>query len=594
MKKIFFSYKIFSLIIFISANIVGTCGQTFTKITTGPVVTTDADSRSVNWVDINNDGLVDLFISNGKAGGQNNMLYINLGGGQFTKVTSDSIVMDNKPSDGATFADCDNDGDLDAFVVNWYNQNNLFYTNDGAGNFTAISSAPVVTSGGYSETASWGDYDNDGLLDLYVTRSGGTVSTNKNLLYHNDGGNTFTKILSGTPVTDATISRCVNWTDMDDDGDLDLFVTNEGNFNNDENIYRNDGIGLFTKITTGELVTNGAFTMSSSWGDYDNDGDLDVFLSNDRANNALFRNEGNLNFTKISSDTVSNINAHSFSSAWSDIDNDGDLDLFVTNSYYTDTKQLNFLYINNGNGSFSRINNTVPATDSSWSYGCAFADYDNDGFEDLAVATVNFNNIDEPDFLYHNDGNSNQWITIKLIGTITNKSAIGTKIRIKANINGLDVWQMREISAQTSYCGQNDLRAHFGLGNATMIDSIIVEWLSGNKEIFSNINSNQFITITEGEGILDLNKIENDLIVKIYPNPTSEWITITTDKNNFEKGSLISISDMNGRNIFEQQIQNNTNKVEINLNALRVKLKGLYNITIKNKSHLLVNKIVKF
>lgn len=594
MKKIFFSHKIFSLIIFISANIVGTCGQTFTKITTGPVVTTDADSRSVNWVDINNDGLVDLFISNGKAGGQNNMLYINLGGGQFTKVTSDSIVMDNKPSDGATFADCDNDGDLDAFVVNWYNQNNLFYTNDGAGNFTAISSAPVVTSGGYSETASWGDYDNDGLLDLYVTRSGGTVSTNKNLLYHNDGGNTFTKILSGTPVTDATISRCVNWTDMDDDGDLDLFVTNEGNFNNDENIYRNDGIGLFTKITTGELVTNGAFTMSSSWGDYDNDGDLDVFLSNDRANNALFRNEGNLNFTKISSDTVSNINAHSFSSAWSDIDNDGDLDLFVTNSYYTATKQLNFLYINNGNGSFSRINNTVPATDSSWSYGCAFADYDNDGFEDLAVATVNFNNIDEPDFLYHNDGNSNQWITIKLIGTITNKSAIGTKIRIKANINGLDVWQMREISAQTSYCGQNDLRAHFGLGNANMIDSIIVEWLSGNKEIFSNINSNQFITITEGEGILDLNKIENDLIVKIYPNPTSEWITITTDKNNFEKGSLISISDMNGSNIIEQQIQNDTNKVEINLNTLRVKLKGLYNITIKNKSHLLVNKIVKF
>lgn len=594
MKKIFYSFKLLVAIIFISITIVGASGQTFTKITTGPVVSTDADSRSVNWVDINNDGLVDLFISNGKAGGQNNMLYINLGGGQFTNVTSDSIVLDYKPSDGATFADCDNDGDLDAFVVNWYNQNNLFYTNDGAGNFTAISSVPVVTSGGYSETASWGDYDNDGLLDLYVTRSGGTVSTNKNLLYHNDGGNAFTKILSGTPVTDATISRCVNWTDMDDDGDLDLFVTNEGNFNNDENIYRNDGSGLFTKITTGELVTNGAFTMSSSWGDYDNDGDLDVFLSNDRASNALFRNEGNLNFTKISSDTVSNTNAHSFSSAWSDIDNDGDLDLFVTNSYYTITKQLNFLYINNGDGSFSRINNTVPATDSSWSYGCAFADYDNDGFEDLAVATVNFNNIDEPDFLYHNDGNNNQWITIKLIGTITNKSAIGTKIRINAIINGMHVWQMREISAQTSYCGQNDLRAHFGLGNATIIDSMIVEWFSGSKEIFSNININQFITVTEGQGISDLTKIENNLIVKIYPNPTSEWITITTDKNNFEKGSLISISDMNGSTIFEQQIQNDTNKIEINLNSLPVKLKGLYNITIKNKSHLLVNKIVKF
>ena len=157
-------------------------GQTFTKITSGPVVTSPADSRSVNWVDVNNDGFVDLFISNGKAGGQNNMYYINNGDRTFTRVTNDIIVLDNKPSDGATFADSDNDGDLDAFVVNWYNQDNLFYTNDGTGIFTQITSTPVVTSGGYSETASWGDYDGDGLLDLYITRSGGTANLNHNLL----------------------------------------------------------------------------------------------------------------------------------------------------------------------------------------------------------------------------------------------------------------------------------------------------------------------------------------------------------------------------------------------------------------------------
>ncbi len=163
----------------------------------------------------------------------------------------------------------------------------------------------------------------------------------------------------------------------------------------------------------------------------------------------------NLNFTKIINDPVSDANSHSFSSAWSDIDNDGDLDLFVTNSYNTVAALLNnFLFINNGNGTFTKILTGSIATDLSWSYGCAFGDYDNDGFEDLAVATVAFDGNDTNDLLYHNDGNSNNWITIKLNGTTTNKSAIGTKIKIKATINGVDVWQMREISAQSSYCGQ--------------------------------------------------------------------------------------------------------------------------------------------
>ena len=171
----------------------------------------------------------------------------------FAAVITDPIVLDNKPSDGATFADCDNDGDLDAYVVNWYNEDNLFYTNDGSGNFTQII-GPVADSNGYSETAAWGDYDNDGLLDLYVTRSGPTSGTKRNQLYHNDGGNTFTKILTGEVVTNAFTSRSVNWTDIDDDGDLDIFVSNEGTANTNENLYRNDGSGNFTRITTGDFA----------------------------------------------------------------------------------------------------------------------------------------------------------------------------------------------------------------------------------------------------------------------------------------------------------------------------------------------------
>ena len=567
--------KIFTFIFpFLYVVIFPVCisAQSFTKISIGSVVNTPGDSRSVNWIDVNADGYPDLFISNGPQGGQNNMLYLNDGNGGFISVTGDTIVNDHQPSDGATWADYDNDGDMDAYVVNWYNTRNMFYTNAGNGNFTRVASA-IDTSGGYCETASWGDYDNDGLLDLYVTNSAGV---NKNLLFHNNGGSSFIKIITGDMVNDLSDSRSVNWTDIDNDGDLDLFVTNESNTN--EAVYRNDGGGTFVKITTGILVNNAGNTMSSSWADYDNDGDLDVFLSNDGGSNALFRNDSAFVFTKITSDTVSHPNAHSFSSAWSDIDNDGDLDLFVTNSF-TAPLQLNFLYLNNGNGSFTRIGNTPPATDTDWSYGCAFADYDNDGFEDLAVATCRYNGSDRPDLLYHNDGNSNCWITIRLIGGTTNKSAIGTKVRLKANINGSDVWQVREVSAQTSYCGENDLRVHFGLGNAPAIDSIIVEWLGGTSETFVNQTCNQFITITQGQGISGMGKIENRNGVTVFPNPAKNILEIKfpfdIQKSEFSYEIIDTKGMLTGAGILEKSF------IDIaNLPA------GNYTLVLKSKSKI--------
>ncbi|MBX9448309.1 MAG: VCBS repeat-containing protein [Taibaiella sp.] len=237
--------------------------QYFSKITTGAVVTDLGDSRSVNWVDVNNDGYIDCFISNGPSGGQNNRLYLNMGDGTFSAVTDDDIVTDGAPSDGATFADIDNDGDLDAFVVNWYNVNNLLYINDGNGNFTRITSGPPVSDLGYSETASFGDYNNDGLIDLYVTNSAGAK---KNFLYQNSGAGTWLKITTGSPVEDNLASRNVSWTDLNEDGYPDMFVTNEYGAN--EHIYINNGDGAFETHTTGTLVNNGGNTNSSSWGDY--------------------------------------------------------------------------------------------------------------------------------------------------------------------------------------------------------------------------------------------------------------------------------------------------------------------------------------
>lgn len=574
-----------SIVLFTITFTTNLYAQYFTKITTGPLVNTPGDSRSVNWIDANNDGLIDCFISNGPQGGQNNNLFINAGGGNFTALTNDSLVLDNAPSDGATWADADNDGDLDCFVVNWYNANNLFYLNNGNATFTKVNTGSLVTDGGYSETASWGDYDKDGLVDLYVTNSAGV---SRNFLYKNIGAGSFIKITTGTIVTNSFASRCVNWTDIDNDGKLDVFVSNESN--QSENIYRYDGLGVFTKLSTGPLLNDGKNSMSSSWGDYDNDGDLDVFISNDQSYNTLFTNDGNFNFTKIINDTVATTPSNSFSSSWSDVDNDGDLDLFVTNAFAGTTKLNCFFYINNGNGSFSRNSTDVIATDLSWSYGCAFGDYDNDGFEDLAVATCRFNNIDEPDLLYHNNGNSNQWITIKLNGvvgaTTSNLSAIGTKIRVKAIINGNAVWQMREISAQTSYCGQNDLRAHFGLGNATIIDSIIVQW-TNHLETFTNINSNQFITITELSGITNVqnqNPNKNHELI-LSPNPATDFLEISFTKEFNNQPFRVEVYNQSG--ILISKFNNST---RINLQKLA---DGVYTIKVLFNKRSLSEKFIK-
>lgn len=552
--------KLLLFTFFLCAEIVPCKAQFFSKITGNPFSSNLRDSRSVNWIDVNNDNRLDCFISNGPSGGQNNSLFIN-SGSTFSLVTNDSIVLDNAPSDGATFGDINNDGAIDAFVVNWYNVNNLFFLNDGTGSFTKINSEIISNDQGYSETASWGDYDKDGLLDLYVTNSAGSK---KNYLYHNDGFTQFSKITTGPPVNDQNYSRNVNWTDIDNDGDLDLFVTNENNQN--ENLYLNAN-GNFTKHSTGLLLTDGGNTNSSSWGDIDNDGDLDVFLANDLGFNSLFRNDGNLTFTKLSSDTVCKTPSRSFSSAWSDIDNDGDLDLFVTNSFGTAHKLLNYLYINQGNGSFLRNTSDVVTQDSAFSYGCAFGDYDNDGFEDLAVATCRFGGLDQGDFLYHNTGNSNNWITFTLKGSISNKSAIGAKVRIKAVINGTPVWQMREISSQSSYCGQNDLRVHFGLGAASIIDSVSIEWPLGLKEHYTNLAVNQFVTYTENPdrvGLIHSDYNSPDILV--YPNPTQTHITIKSGNVKFlQKGTLVTLQSMTGAVILTQLIEKEANEMQLDL-----------------------------
>jgi len=561
----------------------------FTKITNSPVVTTPGDSRSVNWIDVDGDEDLDLFITNGPEQGQNNFLYLNDGSGGFTLMTGDPIVQDNKPSDGATWADFDNDGDNDCFVVNWYDVNNLFYKNKGDGTFEQVTTGNLVTDGGYSETASWGDFDNDGDLDLFVTNSGLAASLpveKRDFFYRNNGDGTFSKITTGAPVTDALLTRSVNWTDFDLDGDLDIFTTNENNEN--ENLYRNDGNETFTKLTNSPLVTNGGSTMSSSWGDFDNDGDLDVFLANAPGNDALFRNDGNETFTKVTSDPVVTSGGNSFGSQWADVDNDGDLDLFVTNAFGSGLLK-NFLFWNDGDGSFTRDTAEVVSKDMGWSYGCAFGDYDRDGDLDLAVA--NCYNASQPDYLYENHAseNGNNWLVVNCVGTTSNRSAIGAKVRVTATIGGQQVTQLREISAQSGYCGQNQLAPHFGLGDAEKV-TIEVQWPSGIEQVFGNIFPNQYITIAENGDVTSTNSpLSGGKGLRMFPpapNPFRDSVVITWEQDE-AADLLFEIADLQGKIIFSEKKNVAAGKHDWRWNGLDMSgskvPNGVYVVTLKSE-----------
>jgi enediyne biosynthesis protein E4 len=491
-------------------------GQTFTRITTGDIA---SGSRTLAnaWGDYDNDGYVDLF-ANSVTG--NILLYNNNGDGTFTKIVTGLLVTDGNGI-GITWGDYDNDGYLDLFSAAGAGGDSTakLFHNSGDRTFTKITFAHTSDFQG----SSWGDYDNDGDLDLYVTAGGNSGAGESNFLYANNGDGTFTRITSGAIVSDVGTSTAANWADFDNDGDLDLFVANADP--NDRNaLYENNRDGTFTKIITGDLVNDLATSLGGSWGDYDNDGDLDLFVSNIGEVNFLYQNDGppDYTFTKITTGDIVNDESLSIGSAWGDFDNDGDLDLFVAN-----VGENNSLYSNNGDGNFTKITIGVIVNDGGSSFGASWADYDNDGDLDIFVSNVGGEN-----FLYANNGNMNSWINIKCVGTVSNISAIGAKVRVKANINGSPVWQLTEISGQTGCLGQNSLNAEFGVGVATVVDSIRIEWPSGIIDRFADVQVNNFYTATEGQGIITsikdktLRMPEKFELSQNYPNPFNPSTTI--------------------------------------------------------------------
>ena len=541
----------------------------FTKINSTVLSQISPDNiiyRGAAWVDINNDGKIDLFVAP-------SFLFKNLGNGNFERMTTTIGASNVQEAVGTTWADIDNDGNIDCFIAG---EPSATYLNNGQGSFNRLTTGELDTYNKPAWGAAWADYNNDGRLDLISVYPKNFLSP-PNLpcyLFKNTGGLTYRSI-NGYAFTDAVDFYTVPyWSDYDLDGDLDLFIASGpgGSFAAKDYHYKN--LLKETGRDTFERITNTKFSKDLHDGqcynfiDYDNDGDLDLCLTNYAAAfTKLYKNTNGVYDTVA---TPFSRKRTSLSNVWGDFDNDGDLDVLIAN----DNALPVMYHSNEGNDLFTATSFGNTMVGGNCITAC---DYDNDGDLDIFVQ-----GIPPVRGLYQNNNlaSGRSWALFTCVGTASNKSAIGTKVRIKATIYGKTFWQYRDISAQNTFQGQSDLRAHFGLGDAAKIDSVMVDWSLGRHEVFTNLNANQLYRIIEGQGISNINPTSESesTPLSISPNPVRKLLKIN-GLDNAEIINSIEIIDVSGKVVLNKNsIINKSESIEIDVSSLS---NGLYIVRAK-------------
>lgn len=550
--------------------------QLFTRVTEGDLVNDIAISQGASWGDYDNDGDLDLFVANftGPRSDQGptidaaNQLYQNNGDGTFTRVLIDFLSSFQTGSNLGFWIDYDNDGWLDLLVTNGFGgpATNTLHRNQGDGTFAIDTDVAFVQQRMNSLGTSWADYDNDGDLDMFAP----TVFANPNYLYRNDGDGVFTTIVDVPFAGSNQNSQMGTWVDYDSDGDEDLYLINFSIGSNANQFFRNQyqetGSTSFEPDSSVAMFSdnNIDYSFGANWIDYDNDGDLDGYLSTLFIGNpnGLYRRNGPGSFERITAfgNQAASDGFSTASSCWGDYDNDGDLDLLnVVNKALANPAAFgigsNEFYLNDGTGELKRRNGGFST--SGYFFSCASADYDQDGDLDLYITVSGTSAINDggANLLYRNEeGNINNWISIDLRGRASNSFGIGAKVWVTATVNGREHRQRRQISGNPSTLrGQDGYRVHVGLGDASTVDLIEVEWPSGTTDRLENLDINQFLVITEGVGVVatEPSTLPETLTLEAnYPNPFMTETTIAYTLSQATSVRLV-ITDMLGREVVQ-------------------------------------------
>ena len=513
----------------------------------------------VSFADFDNDGWDDLTFATEEG---TEIYFLKNNDGNFSSITLNGISNTFKTKQ-VIWIDYDNDGDQDFFVTGFEGVNK-FYKNDGDMNFTDVSS-----SIGFFETdlftygVSFADMDNDGDLDAFISNRDGEADDQRNYLYRNDEG-TFIDITDSAGLSMSShLSFCSIIFDYNKDGFQDIYISNDKP-DNLNILYKNNGDGTFDDVSEYSGAGIGINAMTTTIGDYNNDGWFDIYITNTPEGNELLRNNGDGTFTNVAEATATTFNSVGWGAVFLDADLDGLLDLYVSSDF--DGSVGSFLssafYHQQNNETFIIPENIGFQEDTRKSYTNAIGDIDNDGKPDIIVG----NDI-EPNFLWSNKTvNENNWLKVKLEGVISNRDGIGNTIEI--NIGGQS--QYRYTLAGEGYLSQNSFYEFFGLANATEVDYVKVTWTAtGESEIINNIAANQAIIIKEGSGVLSSVNNLKDTTFSIYPNPSANGIFKISVAN--QEIVSLQVFDISGRLITKKNDLKNND--QINLSQYQ---KGVY------------------
>jgi hypothetical protein len=509
----------------------------------------EAMSGGVGFIDCDNDGKLDIITVNGstmdrfKAGGDPMItLYHQEPGMKFKDITVEAGLTRKGWGMGVAVADFNNDGLPDIYVTGF--GGSVLYRNKGNCKFEDVTAQAGVGVDGFPTGASWGDYDRDGLVDLFVPRythvnmqqiSGEHDCTffglhvfcgpwgftgETDFLFHNKADGTFENVSKKAGVDDPKLLFGMQgiWADFDDDGWPDLYVANDRGPNY---LYHNKHDGTFeeTGVLSGTAVNASGSeqgSMGLDAGDFDHRGQFDIFVTNfQQESDTLYRNRGARGFDDIT--IPSGIAQLTFplvgwGTGFVDFTNSGWDDIFIANGHiYPQIDQAHIgityreplvLFHNNRDGTFRDITRTtmLDKLPLQSRRGVAFGDINNDGKVDILILNVG----EPPTLLLNCTQSSNHAVLLKLIGTKSNRAAIGVRVIVTAG----DLKQMKEVRGGGSYLSQNDLRLHFGLGSHTKIDTIEMQWPSGDKQTLRDLVADSIYTVEEGSGIRSTQKFE--------------------------------------------------------------------------------------